>query len=61
SKDISNRAVYAARLADVVNGAGSLLSVVEVTAANMEVTTAGYVSTAGEDCRKYSKLLLLLE
>ncbi|GJV70664.1 putative ribonuclease H-like domain-containing protein [Tanacetum coccineum] len=37
------------------------LSVVEVAAANMEVTTAGYVSTAGEDCRKYSKSLLLIE
>ncbi|GKA90992.1 hypothetical protein Tco_0812862 [Tanacetum coccineum] len=36
------------------------LSTVEVTAANMEVTTAGYVSTADEDCRKYSKSLLLL-
>ncbi|GKB55617.1 hypothetical protein Tco_0911803 [Tanacetum coccineum] len=33
----------------------------EVTAANMEVTIAGYVSTVGEDCRKYSKALLLLE
>ncbi|GJW72747.1 hypothetical protein Tco_0132117 [Tanacetum coccineum] len=31
------------------------LIAVEVTAANMEVTTAG------EDCRKYSKSLLLLE
>ncbi|GJS38217.1 hypothetical protein Tco_0563260 [Tanacetum coccineum] len=37
------------------------LIAVEVTAANMEVTTAGYVSTAGKDCRKYSKTLLLLE
>ncbi|GJZ99347.1 hypothetical protein Tco_0671898 [Tanacetum coccineum] len=37
------------------------LSVVEVTAANMEITIASYVSTAGEDCRKYSKSLLLLE
>ncbi|GJY34405.1 hypothetical protein Tco_0418874, partial [Tanacetum coccineum] len=27
----------------------------------MEVTAAGYVSTADEDCRKYSKSLLLLE
>ncbi|GJZ01468.1 putative reverse transcriptase domain-containing protein [Tanacetum coccineum] len=26
----------------------------------MEVTTAGYISTAGEDCRKYSKSLQLL-
>ncbi|GJT86999.1 hypothetical protein Tco_1068716 [Tanacetum coccineum] len=39
----------------------NLLSAVEFTAANMEVTTAGYVSTAGEDCKKYSKSLLLLE
>ncbi|GKB02323.1 hypothetical protein Tco_0830412, partial [Tanacetum coccineum] len=30
------------------------LSAIEVTAASYEVTTAGYVSTAGEDCRKYS-------
>ncbi|GKD57596.1 hypothetical protein Tco_1290983 [Tanacetum coccineum] len=37
------------------------LSAVEVTTANMEVTTVGYVSTAGEDYRKYSKSLLLLE
>ncbi|GKA60019.1 hypothetical protein Tco_0759332 [Tanacetum coccineum] len=37
------------------------MSVVEVTAANMEVTIVGYVSTADEDCRKYSKSLLLLE
>ncbi|GJX27644.1 hypothetical protein Tco_0235723 [Tanacetum coccineum] len=26
----------------------------------MEVTTAGYISTVGEDCKKYSKSLLLL-
>ncbi|GJR63916.1 hypothetical protein Tco_0009981 [Tanacetum coccineum] len=36
------------------------LSVVEVTAASINVTTAGYVSTAGEVQRKYSKSLLLL-
>ncbi|GKC21558.1 hypothetical protein Tco_1023708, partial [Tanacetum coccineum] len=37
------------------------LIAVEVIAANMEVTTAGYVSTASKDYRKYSKTLLLLE
>ncbi|GKC99074.1 hypothetical protein Tco_1169349 [Tanacetum coccineum] len=42
-------------------GIKSLLSVVEVTAASYEVTTAGYVSTTSEDSRKYSKSLLLLE
>ncbi|GKC08841.1 hypothetical protein Tco_1000451 [Tanacetum coccineum] len=36
------------------------LSVFEVTAVSYEVTTAGYVSTAGEVQRKYSKSLLLL-
>ncbi|GJZ25290.1 ribonuclease H-like domain-containing protein [Tanacetum coccineum] len=36
------------------------LSVVEVTAVSINVTTAGYVSTAGEVQRKYSKSLLLL-
>ncbi|GJV64991.1 putative ribonuclease H-like domain-containing protein [Tanacetum coccineum] len=37
------------------------LSVVEVTTASYEVIVASYVSTAGEDCMKYSKSLLLLE
>ncbi|GJV81035.1 putative ribonuclease H-like domain-containing protein, partial [Tanacetum coccineum] len=37
------------------------LSAVKVTTASYEVTTAGYVSTASDDCRKYSKSLLLLE
>ncbi|GKD49748.1 hypothetical protein Tco_1278724 [Tanacetum coccineum] len=45
----------------MIIGIKSLLSAAEFTAANMEVTTAGYVSTAGEDCKKYSKSLLLLE
>ncbi|GJR68450.1 hypothetical protein Tco_0014515 [Tanacetum coccineum] len=36
------------------------LSAVEVTTLNMEVTAAGYISTADEVQRKYSKSLLLL-
>ncbi|GJY15386.1 hypothetical protein Tco_0385808 [Tanacetum coccineum] len=37
------------------------MGAVEVTTANMEITTTGYVSTAGEHYRRYSKSLLLLE
>ncbi|GJW39195.1 hypothetical protein Tco_0065040 [Tanacetum coccineum] len=31
-----------------------------ITTVSYEVTAAGYVSTANEDCKKYSKSLLLL-